>query len=232
MLAYPLKNLSQIFALYILVLFIFTNVKATVDPVIARECYSCEGTTCQRTTKLNVTTTCYDALDTCVTIFDQFTVAAKGCYSDMPEILRKKCTNTANPECSQCYDQLCNNKARADIKCIECNSKEQIRCATDTNYLIPKQCDAPTASNTYCYVRKNADNIIIRGCLVHAKDQIACMKDDTCSMCHAGNNPGCNSFSLVTSSANTNKNISHKLFGVFYFILFGFWVKKCSITNT
>lgn len=38
--------------------------------VYSKECFSCEGINCLRTSKVNDKTTCIDSMDNCVTVFD------------------------------------------------------------------------------------------------------------------------------------------------------------------
>ena len=175
---------------------------SAVDPAHPRRCYSCQGLNCYRTSKIEVSSNCTDLLDICVTIFEEYSVVAKGCYLDMPEKHRHKCDQRNNPECLKCFGELCNNQGRSDFKCIQCNSNENSKCTSDTSSMTPVQCSIPTAPNSYCYVKKNGTNVT-RGCLLHVKDQQDCMQNDACSMCLSQDAEACNSYQLRSSSTNS-----------------------------
>ncbi|XP_054739548.1 uncharacterized protein LOC129245418 [Anastrepha obliqua] len=173
-----------------------------VDPAVPRTCYTCEGINCLRITKLNATTECLDLVDYCVTIFRGFTVVARGCYADLQSSYREKCDLDDHPECVKCFGNLCNDKGRADFKCIECNSSENNKCAADTTAMTAVQCPIPTTQNSYCYVRQSSEGATTRGCFVHQREQQECLSDSQCSMCLSDDAVACNTYKLATSATS------------------------------
>ncbi|CAD7013297.1 uncharacterized protein LOC101458074 [Ceratitis capitata] len=195
-------NKSTIYGILLLLSLVWCNVKAddnSVDPATPRTCYSCEGINCLRVTKVNETTVCTDLLDYCVTVFRGFTVVARGCYGDLQSSYRDKCDLNDHPECMKCFGNRCNDKGRADFKCIECKSSEDKKCATETSAMTAVQCPVPTAQNSYCFVRESADEGTIRGCFVHQRDQEECLSDTKCSMCLSDDAEACNSYKVLTA---------------------------------
>ncbi|XP_036330894.1 uncharacterized protein LOC118742717 [Rhagoletis pomonella] len=195
-----------------------------VDPALPRTCYSCEGINCLRMTKLNVTTECEDLLDYCVTVFRGFTVVARGCYTDLSPNYREKCDLADHPECVKCFGNRCNDRGRADFKCIECKSTENKKCATDTSDLTAVQCPIPTAQNSYCYVRESSEEGTTRGCFVHLREQQVCLSDPKCSMCLSDDAEACNTYTVAAqstsgaSSSLTKGNIAS--IGIFILLAF------------
>ncbi|XP_011178722.2 uncharacterized protein LOC105209814 [Zeugodacus cucurbitae] len=215
MFSFPHKNTVNGVLLYVLLAVTYVTAdEHAVNPSVPRTCYSCEGINCLRVTKLNVTSECSDLMDYCVTVFRGFTVVARGCYGDLEEQLREKCDSADHPECVKCYGNRCNDKGRADFKCIECKSSEDKRCASDTSVLTAVQCPVPTAQNSYCYVRESKEEGISRGCYVHQQDQEECLNDAQCSMCLSDDAVACNGYKVNTevvsggSSVLSNVNVA------------------------
>ncbi|XP_067634228.1 uncharacterized protein [Eurosta solidaginis] len=194
------SSANGIFLLF--VVFVLYNVKAddvsVVNSALPPTCYTCEGANCLRVTKLNTTTDCTDPLDYCVTIFKGFTVVARGCYAELTPSLRQRCDSDSHPECTKCIGNRCNNKGRADFKCIECNSSYNNKCLTDVIILPGVECPIPTAPNSYCYVRQNTDGTTERGCLVHQREQRECLSNAQCSMCVSDFTEACNTYKITT----------------------------------
>ena len=134
---------------YLKILTIFIPLMMLLRDVQSKECFSCSGINCLRTSKVNEKATCIDAMDNCVTVFDGsnfiiisnhyyylcnrnfllnnyllVTIIAKGCYSTLPESYRSQCDNNSDDKCHVCYTSLCND--RGAISCLQCNSKEVI----------------------------------------------------------------------------------------------------------
>jgi len=210
-------NIREIIVLGLIVLLIVCTSSAADGILKTRVCYSCRGINCLRPSQQNVTTVCPDELDVCLTIFDEQTIIAKGCYLDMPENLRSKCEVPDKRECLSCFNNLCNKNGRDDNACIKCDSINNKNCAGNAIELQPVQCESPTALNSYCYVRAVGNGVIERGCLVHSKDQIACKNDQSCRMCLTADSPGCNSFKyeVLSSSSAAVKGYSFLLVAIF-----------------
>lgn len=49
---------------------IFIPLMMLLRDVYSKECFSCEGINCLRTSKVNEKATCIDVMDNCVTVFD------------------------------------------------------------------------------------------------------------------------------------------------------------------
>ncbi|XP_034119578.1 uncharacterized protein LOC132797323 [Drosophila nasuta] len=73
--------------------------------------------------------------------------------------------------------------------CVQCNSKTDVRCATDANSMMSKDC--ANVNNTMCYSRV-LDGYTIRGCAsdLDNKTLSSCNNDLECMICTFGN--GCN----------------------------------------
>ncbi|XP_030375471.1 uncharacterized protein LOC115624779 [Scaptodrosophila lebanonensis] len=163
------------------------------------QCYSCEGINCQRTTRLNATTTCSDQLDLCVTVYDGFAVRERGCLLHLSVESRAKCGNADAKECQKCSGSLCNDKGRVDFRCVQCKGSENAQCNTAASTLTPEPCEVPTSPNSYCYIRQTSDVDVQRGCSVKVKDQVDCLADSKCSLCLSEDGLGsgaCNSYDL------------------------------------
>ncbi|XP_065370217.1 uncharacterized protein LOC135962296 [Calliphora vicina] len=157
--------------------------------VQSKECFSCEGINCLRTSKVQNKASCVDPVDNCVTVFEGLTVIARGCYSKLPEEYRNKCDNMSDTECHKCYKNLCND--RGAISCLQCNSENNKDCSSAVSTLASTRCPISTSPNSYCYTRKSTDNIE-RGCLIDSTEQLKCLGDNSCEMCIPGSEEACN----------------------------------------
>ncbi|XP_037949186.1 uncharacterized protein LOC119680444 [Teleopsis dalmanni] len=183
---------------YICATILIAAIVAIANANSSRTCYSCSGADCGRTTK-SVTVQCFDSLDYCVTIFDKFNVVQKGCSINLPIELRQRCdANTA--ECHKCNTDRCNNLGQANFMCLECDSEKNADCANNPTAIAATRCSAPTAPNSYCYV-KSANNVVSRGCATNIADQESCLKDANCMLCLAGDITNCNSVNIGDMSA-------------------------------
>lgn len=175
-------------------------------PANGIQCYTCRGINCLRTSIQNKLETCENSLDSCVTVFEKFTIVAKGCLMNIPFPLRKKCNDIGNPECQVCSGELCNTMGRSDFKCYQCDErdKDNKKCATNIEELTPTQCSAPTSPNSYCYT-KSYKGYTVRGCSLSVKDQKECLGDSSCSLCLVDDGEGCNSKKMDVVHSGVSK---------------------------
>ncbi|ALC40957.1 CG4377 [Drosophila busckii] len=174
---------------------------AAVNASSPRVCYSCEGINCQRTTRQDVSKSCNDLLDICVTVYEGFMVSERGCFLELSLAAQAKCAGPSR-ECQKCSGALCNNKGRADFQCLQCIGSENANCNAASVNLTPTQCAAPTARNSYCYV-KSVGVHLQRGCALSLREQKTCLEDLSCSLCLPENAyPGgaCNNYQLEIKS--------------------------------
>ncbi|EDW91182.1 uncharacterized protein LOC6530557 [Drosophila yakuba] len=169
----------------------------------AISCHTCEGANCQRV-QLNKTQTCVDSLDYCVTIYDEAKVLFKGCSLEIPKDLRSKCDD--NGSCHKCNTKQCNNVGSAKYACIQCDSSKDSNCASNAAALAAARCSAPTAPNSYCYV-KSSGGSIVRGCSTTETDQLSCLNDANCLLCSPGDIRNCNAANIAESSSAGNRFI-------------------------
>ncbi|XP_043644567.1 uncharacterized protein LOC122614142 [Drosophila teissieri] len=189
------------------------------------KCYSCEGINCLRTTRQNATVSCSDKLDVCVTIYEDFAVSERGCFSEISLAGQAKCA-AKDDQCQKCSGQLCNNVGRRDFKCIQCLGSDSAACNKGaTTSLKATQCGLPTSANSYCYVKVVGDqkDSLQRGCALSVKEQKACLEDSECSLCqpdNASDSVACNNFDLQLGSKSAAEQ-SRKLmsFGLAFFAL-------------
>ncbi|XP_033154044.1 uncharacterized protein LOC117136978 [Drosophila mauritiana] len=189
------------------------------------KCYSCEGINCSRTTRQNATVSCSDKLDVCVTIYEDFAVSERGCFSQISLAGQAKCA-AKDDQCQKCSGQLCNNVGRRDFKCIQCVGSDSADCNKGaTASLAATQCGLPTSANSYCYVKVVGDqkDSLQRGCALSVKEQKACLEDSKCSLClpeNSSDSVACNNFDLELgpkSSADQSKKVMS--FGLAFFAL-------------
>ncbi|KAH8358166.1 hypothetical protein KR084_005977 [Drosophila pseudotakahashii] len=187
-------------------------------------CHSCEGANCQRV-QLAKTQSCVDSLDYCVTIYDEAKVLFKGCSLEIPYELRSKCED--NRSCYKCNTKECNNVGSAKYACIQCDSskvsckflypepylilnliipQKDSNCASNAATLEAARCNAPTAPNSYCYV-KSSGGSILRGCSTTETDQQTCLNDANCLLCSPGDIRNCNAANIAESSNVGNRFI-------------------------
>ncbi|XP_016928080.2 uncharacterized protein [Drosophila suzukii] len=169
----------------------------------AVSCHSCEGANCQRV-QLTKTQSCVDSLDYCVTIFEEAKVLFKGCSLEIPYELRSKCQD--NRSCYKCNTKECNNVGSAKYACIQCDSSKDSDCASNAAVLEAARCRAPTAPNSYCYV-KSSGGSIVRGCSTTETDQQTCLNDANCLLCSPGDIRNCNAANIAESSGVGNRFI-------------------------
>ncbi|KAH8358300.1 hypothetical protein KR084_011830 [Drosophila pseudotakahashii] len=179
-----------------------TEVKNAVE---LPKCFSCEGINCLRTTLQNATTSCSDKLDVCVTIYEDFAVSERGCFSQISLAGQAKCA-AKDDQCQKCSGQLCNNQGRRDFRCIQCIGSDSASCNKGaTSSLTASQCGLPTSANSYCYVKVIGDNKdnLQRGCALSVKEQKSCLEDSECSLClpdNSSDSVACNNFDLELGS--------------------------------
>ncbi|KAH8373730.1 hypothetical protein KR200_008765 [Drosophila serrata] len=197
--------------LYLLTFLLLTShlTSAEVQPEVQNaveppKCYSCEGINCLRTTRQNVTISCSDKLDVCVTIYNDFAVSERGCFSQISLAGQAKCA-AKDSQCQKCSGQLCNNQGRRDFTCLQCSGSDTADCNKGASAsLTPAQCGLPTSANSYCYV-KVVGSALQRGCALSVKEQKSCLDDENCSLClpeDSSDSAACNNFDLDTSSKN------------------------------
>lgn len=76
-------------------------------------------------------------------------------------------------------------------------------CAENAAQLEATVCSAPTASNSYCYVKSSSSGSSVqRGCSTTLVDQQSCLNDANCLLCSPGDIEGCNNVNIVTASSN------------------------------
>ncbi|KAH8283615.1 hypothetical protein KR018_009577, partial [Drosophila ironensis] len=174
----------------------------TLNSVEPPKCYSCDGINCLRTTRQNVTISCTDKLDVCVTIYEDFAVSERGCFSQISLAGQAKCEAKDN-QCQKCSGQLCNMQGRQDFKCIQCLGSESATCNKGaTTSLTATQCGLPTSGNSYCYV-KVVGKHLQRGCSLSVKEQKSCLDSKECSLCSpedSSDGAACNNFDLTVKS--------------------------------
>ncbi|KAH8394659.1 hypothetical protein KR222_001328 [Zaprionus bogoriensis] len=164
-------------------------------------CHSCYGISCQRTT-LSAEKSCLDSLDYCVTVYDESKVLYKGCSLEIPVALRVRCESHERGSCFKCNTDRCNNVGSPAFACVQCDSSKDNNCAENAIALEPTACVAPTASNSYCYVRSsNSGSTIQRGCSTTVADQESCLNDASCLLCSPGDIRGCNNVNIATDSS-------------------------------
>ncbi|XP_062131727.1 uncharacterized protein LOC133842586 [Drosophila sulfurigaster albostrigata] len=167
----------------------------------ATSCYSCYGINCQRTS-LSEEQTCSDVLDYCVTIYDEAKVLYKGCSLEIPVQLSQRCESRPNDSCYKCNSDRCNNVGSRQYACVQCDASTDSNCAENATSLEPSVCAAPTAANSYCYVKSSGTtSTIVRGCSTTFADQMSCLNDANCALCSPGDIRGCNSVNISTDSS-------------------------------
>ncbi|XP_016928071.2 uncharacterized protein [Drosophila suzukii] len=165
------------------------------------KCFSCEGVNCLRTTRQNATVSCSDKLDVCVTIYEDYAVSERGCFSQISLAGQAKCA-AKDDQCQKCSGQLCNNQGRRDFRCIQCTGSDSASCNQgSTASLTASQCGLPTSANSYCYVKVVGDmkDNLQRGCALSVKEQKSCLEDSECSLClpdNSSDSVACNNFDL------------------------------------
>ncbi|XP_037828614.1 uncharacterized protein LOC119616326 [Lucilia sericata] len=183
-------------------LIVLTLFVANLKGVQSKECYSCEGINCLRTSKIANKATCVDPVDNCVTVFEGLTVVARGCYSILPEEYRNKCDNLSDSECHKCYKNLCND--RGAISCLQCSSSNNKECSSAATNLETTRCPISTSPNSYCYTRQSSGNIE-RGCLVDSNEQLKCLADNSCDMCIPDGEMACNRESVDHAESGSKR---------------------------
>ncbi|XP_016969124.1 uncharacterized protein LOC108037133 [Drosophila rhopaloa] len=187
------QTIASVLSAVVLVVLVGQAVGNTVTT-----CHSCEGANCQRV-QLSKTQSCVDSLDYCVTIYDEAKVLFKGCSLEIPFELRSKCDD--NRSCYKCNTKECNNVGSAKYACIQCDSSKDSNCASNAAVLEASRCTAPTAANSYCYV-KSSGGSITRGCSTTETDQQSCLNDANCLLCSSGDIRNCNAANIVEDSSN------------------------------
>uniref|UniRef100_A0A6P4DUS9 Uncharacterized protein LOC108037135 n=1 Tax=Drosophila rhopaloa TaxID=1041015 RepID=A0A6P4DUS9_DRORH len=189
------------------------------------KCYSCEGINCLRTTRQNATVSCSDKLDVCVTIYEDFAVSERGCFSEISLAGQAKCA-AKDDQCQKCSGQLCNNQGRRDFKCIQCIGSDSESCNKGaTASLTASQCGLPTSANSYCYVKVvgNKKDQLQRGCALSVKEQKSCLEDSECSLCLPDNSSdavACNNFDLdLSDKSGAGQGQKFMSLGVAFFAL-------------
>ncbi|XP_023173514.1 uncharacterized protein LOC111601247 [Drosophila hydei] len=176
--------------------------KGAVRASAPRNCYSCKGINCQRTTRQNATVKCTDLLDICVTVYEGFRVSERGCLLELSVAAQSKC-HARDPRCQKCGGDLCNNQGRVDFQCIQCSGSDDSKCNSAGDSISAAKCSAPTGNNAYCYVRAVGSNLQ-RGCALSVKEQMNCLQDNDCSLCLPENGHGssaCNNYALEFSAS-------------------------------
>ncbi|XP_039956002.1 GPI-anchored hemophore cfmA-like [Bactrocera tryoni] len=187
----------------------------------ATKCHKCTGINCQRTTYA-ATEDCTDALDSCVTVFQESMVLAQGCLGQLAVELRNKCempsteqtdgaemtdvdatVPAVNRNCHQCSEDLCNNLSAEGTDCLQCDSNEEAKCASDTESLQPQRCPISKAVNTYCYAKIEASRAT-RGCATDLAQQKECLSNNGCSLCSPSDINGCNRDPKVATNDTTS----------------------------
>lgn len=80
---------------------------------------------------------------------------------------------------------------------------QESNCAENATQLKPTACAAPTASNSYCYVKNsNSGTAVQRGCATTVVDQQSCLNDANCLLCSPGDIQGCNNVNVATDTSN------------------------------
>uniref|UniRef100_A0A034WEH1 DUF753 domain-containing protein n=1 Tax=Bactrocera dorsalis TaxID=27457 RepID=A0A034WEH1_BACDO len=205
------------YALVVLVL-----LQVLIEPTeAATKCHKCTGINCQRTTYA-ATEDCTDTLDSCVTVFQESMVLAQGCLGQLAVELRNKCempsaeqtdgaemidvddaTPAVNRNCHQCSEDLCNNLSAEGTDCLQCDSNEEAKCASDTESLQPQRCPISKAVNTYCYAKIEASRAT-RGCATDLAQQKECQSNSGCSLCSPSDINGCNRDPKVATNDTTS----------------------------
>lgn len=76
-------------------------------------------------------------------------------------------------------------------------------CAEKASQVAPTACAAPSASNSYCYVKtSNSGTAVQRGCSTTVVDQQSCLSDANCLLCSPGDIRGCNNVNVATDTSN------------------------------
>ncbi|KAM8713499.1 hypothetical protein ACLKA7_013766 [Drosophila subpalustris] len=171
-----------------------------------RSCYSCNGINCQRTS-LSQEQKCSDSLDYCVTIYDNSKVLYKGCSLEIPVQLRQRCESRPNGSCFKCNSDRCNNVGSSQFSCVQCDSSKDSECAENATTLKATVCVAPTAPNSYCYVKSSGSSSTVRGCATTMTEQKTCLEDANCLLCSPGDVRDCNNVNIATDSSGGNRFI-------------------------
>ncbi|TDG42716.1 hypothetical protein AWZ03_010854 [Drosophila navojoa] len=170
-------------------------------------CHSCSGINCQRT-GVSLVQKCVDSLDYCVTIYENSKVLYKGCSLEIPAKLRHRCDSPHDDSCFKCNSDNCNNVGSMRFACVQCDSSKDANCAENATSLRPTVCTAPTAPNSYCYVKASGSGSNIqRGCSTTVTDQQSCLQDANCLLCSSGDIRACNSLNITFDSNAGNRFI-------------------------
>ncbi|BFG03678.1 uncharacterized protein DMAD_02874 [Drosophila madeirensis] len=164
-------------------------------------CHSCEGAQCQRSS-LHKEQKCVDSLDYCVTVFDEAEVLFKGCSLEIPNTLRARSHDSHSIH--KCNTDRCNTVGSAKYACIQCDSSKDSNCAANAATLTAARCAAPTAPNSYCYVKASGSSTL-RGCATTESDQQSCLGDANCLLCSPGDIRNCNAVNISATSTLGNR---------------------------
>lgn len=142
-----------------------------------------EAETCESDVWIGETESCY-ALQT-------DTGVTRGCTMDD----NINCAENS-PTCDTCTTKACNTQAYNKFKCYQCNSKTtgQESCAQKAEGIAVTECPGDLkASELGCYLWKNEDKSVERGCLSTLNNlmKIECQNDDTAA-CQLCTEEGCN----------------------------------------
>ncbi|SPP75408.1 Hypothetical predicted protein [Drosophila guanche] len=184
-------------------------------------CHSCEGAQCQRSS-LHKEQKCVDSLDYCVTVFAEAEVLFKGCSLEIPNALRARSPDSHSIH--KCNTDRCNTVGSAKHACIQCDSSKVMaagimslgtflnllysvkdsNCDQNAAALEAARCAAPTAPNSYCYV-KTSGSTTLRGCATTESDQQSCLGDANCLLCSPGDIWNCNAVNISATTTLGNR---------------------------
>uniref|UniRef100_A0A182QSB0 DUF753 domain-containing protein n=1 Tax=Anopheles farauti TaxID=69004 RepID=A0A182QSB0_9DIPT len=153
----------------------------------AKECYSCSGEACVRSSTAFITTTCANENDLCYSKYDATSLLPieRGC-------LELASVATCDGEtCTSCdATDLCNEDSSPKHQCAVCSSLNDPNCLSSPATLSTVQCPAPSyvdLTAAQCYSRVIGD-VTERGCITSQSEVDSCTGLD-CTTCTGS---GCN----------------------------------------
>lgn len=86
-------------------------------------------------------------------------------------------------------------------------------CDKNPEKIEPIRCPAPTAINSYCYINREKNGKIQRGCSINTNHQRKCYEsiDSDCSLCIPNEVKICNGPRIKTSQSQSGSNTSASL---------------------
>ncbi|XP_055621704.1 neurogenic locus notch homolog protein 1-like [Toxorhynchites rutilus septentrionalis] len=164
--------------------------RGVVNFTTTRECYTCEGTSCLRSS-LEIET-CHNVDDDCFSLFEGFNPIRRGCRSALSRQEKDTCDDPDNVYCDLCETDVCNLSSRQDHFCWYCSSVVDGECIASPQNIV--RCPAPDteiSDEAQCYT-KIIGGVTERGCLGSAVNALECKSPGNCEMCAIEDGQPCN----------------------------------------